>query len=110
VKACKGKQHTRTDGRPTAQCSRLKVGYSDDLGTGNRWTFEPQDQQGELAARSESLERIRSQQASRCAGPPRKAGFHTYTVQRLEFTLAAELAGFLEYVCSHCLELRSCLR
>jgi hypothetical protein len=25
---------TRTDGRPTAQWSRLKAGYSDDLGTG----------------------------------------------------------------------------
>jgi predicted dithiol-disulfide oxidoreductase (DUF899 family) len=26
-----GKQHTRTDGRPTAQWSRLKAGFSDDL-------------------------------------------------------------------------------
>ena len=32
----KGKQNTRTDGRPTAQWSRLKAGYSDDLGTGRR--------------------------------------------------------------------------
>jgi predicted dithiol-disulfide oxidoreductase (DUF899 family) len=31
-----GKQVTRTDGRPTAQWSRLKAGYSDDLGTGKR--------------------------------------------------------------------------
>ena len=30
----KGKQQLRTDGRPTAQWSRLKAGYSDDLGTG----------------------------------------------------------------------------
>ena len=29
-----GKQNFRTDGRPTAQWSRLKAGYSDDLGTG----------------------------------------------------------------------------
>jgi predicted dithiol-disulfide oxidoreductase (DUF899 family) len=29
-----GKQVIRTDGRPTAQWSRLKAGYSDDLGTG----------------------------------------------------------------------------
>jgi len=29
-----GKQAIRTDGRPTAQWSRLKAGYSDDLGTG----------------------------------------------------------------------------
>jgi predicted dithiol-disulfide oxidoreductase (DUF899 family) len=28
-----GKQNIRTDGRPTAQWSRLKAGYSDDLGT-----------------------------------------------------------------------------
>jgi ATP-dependent DNA ligase len=27
-------KRTRTDGRPTAQWSRLKAGYSDDLGTG----------------------------------------------------------------------------
>jgi len=32
----KGKQNTRTDGRPTAQWSRLKAGRSDDLGTGRR--------------------------------------------------------------------------
>jgi predicted dithiol-disulfide oxidoreductase (DUF899 family) len=32
----KGKQHFRTDGRPTAQWPRLKAGHSDDLGTGNR--------------------------------------------------------------------------
>ena len=32
----KGKQVTRTDGRPTGQWSRLKAGYSDDLGTGRR--------------------------------------------------------------------------
>jgi predicted dithiol-disulfide oxidoreductase (DUF899 family) len=32
----KGKQVTRTDGRPTAQWSRLKAGHSDDLGTGWR--------------------------------------------------------------------------
>jgi predicted dithiol-disulfide oxidoreductase (DUF899 family) len=32
----KGKQVIRTDGRPTAQWSRLKAGYSDDLGTGSR--------------------------------------------------------------------------
>jgi predicted dithiol-disulfide oxidoreductase (DUF899 family) len=29
-----GKQAIRTDGRPTAQWSRLKAGHSDDLGTG----------------------------------------------------------------------------
>jgi predicted dithiol-disulfide oxidoreductase (DUF899 family) len=32
----KGKQNIRTEGRPTAQWSRLKAGYSDDLGTGGR--------------------------------------------------------------------------
>jgi hypothetical protein len=32
----KGKEQFRTDGRPTAQCSRLKAGYSDGLGTGRR--------------------------------------------------------------------------
>jgi predicted dithiol-disulfide oxidoreductase (DUF899 family) len=31
-----GKQNIRSDGRPTAQWSRLKAGYSDDLGTGRR--------------------------------------------------------------------------
>jgi predicted dithiol-disulfide oxidoreductase (DUF899 family) len=31
-----GKQRMRTDGRPTAQWSRVKAGYSDDLGTGKR--------------------------------------------------------------------------
>ena len=31
-----GKQNFRTDGRPTAQWSRLKAGYSDDLGTDRR--------------------------------------------------------------------------
>ena len=31
-----GKQNFRTDGRPTAQWSRLKAAYSDDLGTGRR--------------------------------------------------------------------------
>ena len=31
-----GKQDFRTDGRPTAQWSRLKAGHSDDLGTGGR--------------------------------------------------------------------------
>ena len=31
-----GKQNFRTDGRPTAQWSRLKAGYSDDLGAGKR--------------------------------------------------------------------------
>ena len=30
----KGKQFSRIDGRPTAQWSRVKAGYSDDLGTG----------------------------------------------------------------------------
>jgi predicted dithiol-disulfide oxidoreductase (DUF899 family) len=30
----KGKQFSRMDGRPTAQWSRVKAGYSDDLGTG----------------------------------------------------------------------------
>jgi predicted dithiol-disulfide oxidoreductase (DUF899 family) len=30
----KGKNFTRSDGRPTAQWSRLKAGHSDDLGTG----------------------------------------------------------------------------
>ena len=30
----KGKHFTRSNGRPTAQWSRLKAGYSDDLGTG----------------------------------------------------------------------------
>jgi predicted dithiol-disulfide oxidoreductase (DUF899 family) len=32
----KGKEQIRTDGRPTAQWSRLKAGYSDDLGNGRR--------------------------------------------------------------------------
>jgi predicted dithiol-disulfide oxidoreductase (DUF899 family) len=32
----KGKQHFRTDGRPTAQWPRLKAGHSDNLGTGSR--------------------------------------------------------------------------
>jgi len=32
----KSKQHIRIDGRPAAQWSRLKTGYSDDLGTGRR--------------------------------------------------------------------------
>jgi len=32
----KGKERVRVDGRPTAQWSRLKAGYSDDLGTGRR--------------------------------------------------------------------------
>jgi predicted dithiol-disulfide oxidoreductase (DUF899 family) len=32
----KGKAHTRTDGRPTAQWHRLKAGYSDKLGPGRR--------------------------------------------------------------------------
>ena len=32
----KGKHFTRSDGRPTAQWSRLKSGYSDDLETGRR--------------------------------------------------------------------------
>jgi len=32
----KGKQFTRSDGRPTAQWSRVKAGYSEDLGTGSR--------------------------------------------------------------------------
>jgi predicted dithiol-disulfide oxidoreductase (DUF899 family) len=31
-----GKQNFRTDGRPIAQWSRVKAGYSDDLGTGSR--------------------------------------------------------------------------
>ncbi len=31
-----GKQNFRTDGRPTAQWSRLKAGYSDELGTGKQ--------------------------------------------------------------------------
>ena len=31
-----GKQNTRTNGRPTAQWSRLNAGHSDDLGTGRR--------------------------------------------------------------------------
>jgi predicted dithiol-disulfide oxidoreductase (DUF899 family) len=31
-----GKQNFRTDGRPTAQWSRLKAGHSDDLNTGRR--------------------------------------------------------------------------
>jgi predicted dithiol-disulfide oxidoreductase (DUF899 family) len=31
-----GKQNFRVDGRPTAQWSRLKAGYSDDLGTVRR--------------------------------------------------------------------------
>jgi len=31
-----GNQVTRTDGRPTAQWSRLEAGHSDDLGTGRR--------------------------------------------------------------------------
>ena len=32
----KGKQNFRADGRPIAQWSRVKAGYSDDLGTGKR--------------------------------------------------------------------------
>jgi predicted dithiol-disulfide oxidoreductase (DUF899 family) len=32
----KGEQSIRTNGRPTAQWSRLKAGHSDNLGTGNR--------------------------------------------------------------------------
>src|SRR4051794_1652168 len=36
-----GKQNMRVDGRPTAQWSRLKAGYSDDLGTGGRCTPAP---------------------------------------------------------------------
>ena len=32
----KGKDQIRTDGRPTAQWSRLNAGHSDDLGTGRR--------------------------------------------------------------------------
>ena len=32
----KGKEFARTDGRPTAQWSRLKAGYSDNLGSGKR--------------------------------------------------------------------------
>jgi predicted dithiol-disulfide oxidoreductase (DUF899 family) len=32
----KGKDQIRTDGRPTAQWSRLNAGHSDDLGTGGR--------------------------------------------------------------------------
>ncbi len=32
----RGKQNIRTDGRPTAQWSRLEAGYSDDLRTGRR--------------------------------------------------------------------------
>jgi predicted dithiol-disulfide oxidoreductase (DUF899 family) len=32
----KGKENFRSDGRPMAQWSRLKAGYSDDLGTGRR--------------------------------------------------------------------------
>jgi hypothetical protein len=32
----KGEHNYRTDGRPIAQWSRLKAGYSDDLGTGRR--------------------------------------------------------------------------
>jgi predicted dithiol-disulfide oxidoreductase (DUF899 family) len=31
-----GKQRMRSDGRPTSQWSRLKAGYSDDLGAGRR--------------------------------------------------------------------------
>jgi hypothetical protein len=31
-----GAEHFRTNGRPTAQWSRLKAGRSDDLGTGSR--------------------------------------------------------------------------
>jgi predicted dithiol-disulfide oxidoreductase (DUF899 family) len=31
-----GTQHMRVDGRPTVQWSRLKAGYSDDLGAGSR--------------------------------------------------------------------------
>jgi predicted dithiol-disulfide oxidoreductase (DUF899 family) len=31
-----GEQNIRTDARPTAQWSRLKAGYSDDLGAGRR--------------------------------------------------------------------------
>ena len=34
----KGKQFCRIDGRPTAQWSRVKAGYSDDLGTGRALT------------------------------------------------------------------------
>ena len=35
-KRFEGKQNFRIDGSPTAQSSRLKAGYSDDLGTGRR--------------------------------------------------------------------------
>jgi predicted dithiol-disulfide oxidoreductase (DUF899 family) len=35
-KRWEGGQRVRTDGRPTAQWSRLRAGYSDDLGTGKR--------------------------------------------------------------------------
>jgi predicted dithiol-disulfide oxidoreductase (DUF899 family) len=35
-KRLKGKERVRTDGRPTAQWSRLKAGYSHDLETGRR--------------------------------------------------------------------------
>ncbi len=38
----KGNQVTRTDGRPTAQWSRLKAGHSDDLGTGGTERVRPQ--------------------------------------------------------------------
>src|ERR1035438_7750276 len=31
-----GRHFTRSDGRPTARWSRIKAGYSDDLGTGRR--------------------------------------------------------------------------
>ena len=34
--ALKGKDRVRVNGRPTSQWSRLKAGYSDDLGTGRR--------------------------------------------------------------------------
>jgi len=36
VEALKGEHNYRTDGRPIAQWSRLKAGYSDDLRTGRR--------------------------------------------------------------------------
>jgi predicted dithiol-disulfide oxidoreductase (DUF899 family) len=36
LKQFNGKANIRTDGRPTAQWSRLKAGHSDDLGTGRQ--------------------------------------------------------------------------
>jgi len=52
----KGKQVTRTDGRPTGQWSRLKAGYSDDLGTGR---LQPAQNRPEAQAHRQQDNHIR---------------------------------------------------